>query len=136
MAQIIVGDVLEEFEVKNTSGELIGTIRFNPADPGMVNRYEEIVKKMESIDTTQGESDFDFYNRVAEEIKDMIDYVLGQKCADVFFSVAHPLAVLENGTLYCESVLAGIAEAIEKATGERVKRIKAKVNKYAKKYHK
>lgn len=136
MAQIIVGDVLEEFEVCNTSGERIGVVKFNPADPEIVDRYSKIADDMGKISQKDGETEAEFAKRAAQEIKDLIDYVLGQKCSDVFFSVASPLNVMYDGSLYCESVLAGIATAIENTTGARIKRVTTKVNKYAKKYHK
>lgn len=135
MGQIIIEDYLESFEVKSKSGDVIGIVRFNPADNGILDRYEDAVKKMQAIAILPGESEIDFAKRVEQEIKDMIDGILNQQCSDVFFSVATPLTVLASGNLYCESVLDGIASAIGSATTARFKHIKAKVNKYAAKYH-
>lgn len=136
MKQIIIEDDLEEFQVTSKSGDLIGVVKFNPTDNGIVERYNSVSEELNKLVRIPGESDMEFLERAEKKIKEIIDNVLNQKCSDIFFSVTSPLSVLESGNLYCEAVLDGIATAIEEAAGTRIKRIRTKVNKYAKKYHK
>lgn len=136
MGQIIVEDYLEEFEVKSKSGDLIGVVRFNPSDEGIVDRYNTLAQELGTIKQLPDESEYCFKKRAEKEIANLIDYVLNQKCSDVFFSVASPLSLMASGNTYCEAVLDGIAEAIENASETRLKRVRTKVDKYAKKYHK
>lgn len=136
MGKIVIEENLEEFEVVTTTGRVVGVVRFNPVDSGIATRYREIGEKFQNFTREENESDEDFVLRIEKEIRDLFDYLLNQPCADIFFAEAQPMSVLMNGNLYCESVLDGIGAAIGESTKIRAKRIREKVNKYAKKYHK
>ncbi|MBQ0074496.1 MAG: hypothetical protein KBT34_09905 [Prevotella sp.] len=136
MGKIVIEEHLEEFEVVTSSGRTAGVVCFNPADTGLAKRYGEVAEKFENMRKLSDETDEECANRLNQEIRDIFDYLLGQPCSDVFFAEAEPLAILQSGDLYCEGVLNGIAKAVEEATNTRIKRVRTKVDKYAKKYHK
>ena len=71
-----------------------------------------------------------------EKLNKQIDYLFNSKVSQSFFSITSPFTVLANGEFYIENVLNAIGGLIEAETGKRFNKIKTKVDKYAKKYHK
>ena len=68
-------------------------------------------------------------------VTEQINYLFGADIAENFFSITSPFTPVGNGELFLFNVLNAIANVVESETGERVKRISAKVNKYSAKYH-
>ena len=49
MAEQITLDLgFKTFEVKDPDGNVAGVVRFNPADPGFVGRWQQVMQKVES----------------------------------------------------------------------------------------
>ena len=124
--KIEVDSGLESFEIfdKKTKKKL-GEFEFNPSDIGILKRSEEKFKKETK--------------KILEEkekiVTEQINYLFGADIAENFFSITSPFTPVGNGELFLFNVLNAIANVVESETGERVKRISAKVNKYSAKYH-
>lgn len=126
------GSVLIEVEDR---GEKIGEFRFNPADIDIVRRYEKVadfLDRSQISETAGSEEVLEF----ADKLKEQFDYLLNYKVSDALFAKCNPLTPLANGDFYCEHVLEGIAGMIEKETGQRLAKKKAKIQKATAKYHK
>lgn len=126
------GSVLINIEDK---GDIIGQFRFNPADIDIAKRYKKVIDSMNKIEISENSSDEEIF-KATDEIKNQFDYLLNYNVSGEIFKKANPLTPTANGDFYCENVLDGIREIIEKTTEERLEKKVAKINKATKKYHK
>lgn len=116
-------------------GELLGKFKFNPNDLDIVNRYEDVVKTLESISLSDKPSVEEAFE-VTETIKSQLDYLLGCKVSDDVFAICNPLTLTSNGDFFVENLLVGIAGLIEQTMNLRIEKKKAKIQKATAKYHK
>ena len=139
--KIEVDSGLESFEIfdKKTKKKL-GEFEFNPSDIGILKRYEDVVNVLNTFMDDVSEERFKKETKkILEEkekiVTEQINYLFGAEIAENFFSITSPFTPVGNGELFLFNVLNAIANVVESETGERVKRISAKVNKYSAKYH-
>lgn len=126
------GSIIVEIE---DMGEVLGSFRFNPNDPDIIKRFEQVgnvFSGLEMPETVTEEVLFDMSNR----IKEQFDYLLNYKVADDIFSVCNPLTLTRKGDFYCENILDVIAEVVEKTMDERIKKKEARIKRATAKYHK
>ncbi len=58
MATLKIDLGLKSFEVCDTDGNTLGTIRFNPSDPGLLPRWKDAEKRVRELASTpEGEYD-------------------------------------------------------------------------------
>jgi len=126
------GSILIDIDDK---GDIIGQFRFNPNDLDIINRFEKVVEKLESL-SIPDDADTDAVFRVADEIKTQMDYLLNYDVSKEIFSKCNPLTLTTSGDFYFENVIEGVAELIEKTTNKRIAKKKAKIQKATAKYHK
>lgn len=134
--KLTIDTQLDEFEVEDKTGRVIGKIYFNPLDTGIVRRYEEVQKafsNMKNMDT-DGMEAVDIIIKAEDKMKEQIDYLLGSDCSSVLFKVLQPMAVLQDGDFYVTKVLDAIGESIKNAQKEKYDRLSKKVSKYTKSY--
>jgi len=120
---------LKSYDVIDADGTLVGTIRFNPADPGMAARWKEMENavndvKMWSMDTPEAIKAAD------DEIKTKLDYAFGSPVSEVFFGKVSSLAICADGRLVLETVLEALAPIVEKSIKEAEKKTKKRMEKY------
>lgn len=143
----VIDDGLEAIEVKNTLGLTIGTWLFNPADFGIIDRYNEALPELEtifeplqnaSINTNGEGSDEDSW-KIVTEAKERLYAVLGKvfgpTFADAFFSMTHPFSPVK-GHFYVENVLDYARQVIELRMDTGLKGIDVNVEKYTAAYAK
>ena len=107
-AMPVIDDGLEAIEVKNTLGLTIGTWLFNPADFGIIDRYNEALPELEtifeplqnaSINTNGEGSDEDSW-KIVTEAKERLYAVLGKVFGptfeDAFCSMTQPLSPVKG----------------------------------------
>ena len=138
MAEVLViDDGRKQYEIRSKKGELLGELSFNPSDTNMVKRYDEAIKRLNAIgkDIPDNITTAEAIKMAEGMISEHIDYLFGYEVAENFFKITGPLSPLASGMFYFEAVLEVVAKAIEKETGERMKRANAKINKYVAKYH-
>ena len=116
-------------------GEIIGQFRFNPADPDIARRYDQVVEKLNGM-TFQGKMTQDELFAVTDAIKVQLDYLLNYNVSDQIFAKANPLTPLENGDFYFENVVDGIGNIVEKVTNKRLEKKLKKIKNATEKYHK
>lgn len=137
---VTIDDGIKTYDIQNKEGKLLGQFSFRPSDTGIVHRHAEVVKALENLEmnisTKDEEKSLDeALKEVEAVIYEKINYLLDADVAEAFFSIMGPLSPLESGQYFIESVLDAIGQAIQQETGERVKKIQHKIQKYTGKYH-
>lgn len=124
--QISIDSGLKTYDILDPDGNLMGTVRFNPSDPGIAARWMEAAPKIQTetekmlkgLDSPEAalaallESD--------RQIKSLIDYAFGSPVSAVFFGGQSSYGVCGDGRLVIEHVLDALqpvlAEAMQKGT--------------------
>ena len=134
--KIVIDDGRKEYTIENKFGEELGRFSLNPSDTNMVKRYDEVVEDFARLDDMIKEDNLIESMKEAEKyITDKLDYILGYKVANSFFSVMGAFTPLASGKLYIETVLEAIGGVISSETGARVKKLTTNMSKYTRKYH-
>ena len=132
---IIIDDGSKTYAIKNKSGKVVGNFTFNPADTNIVKRYDEAVKRIESLKTSDYPDTTDGLLRLSEDVKKEIDYIIGYDSGP-FFEITGVMSPLVTGEFYFENVLGAIGKVIEIEMGKRVEKVRFKARKYSGKYRK
>ena len=119
---------LRKYALQDADGSELGTISFNPSDPGLLPRFEEA--KNVILGVTEKAGSMDSVAAIAEldrQVKQALDNAFGSPVSAVVFQGVSSLAICPDGTLVVEHVLEELLPVIEdamrqagKATGERV----------------
>ena len=136
MASLKIDLGLKSFEVCDTDGNTLGTIRFNPSDPGLLPRWKDAEKRVRELASTP-EGEYDTADGLAmldREVKAQIDHAFGTPVSEVFFQQVSSLAICEDGSMVLDHVLQAvepiILEAQKTAQANSEARIKAHTGKY------
>lgn len=136
MATLKIDLGLKSFEVCDTDGNTLGTIRFNPSDPGLLPRWKDAEKRVRELASTP-EGEYDTAAGLAmldREVKAQIDHAFGTPVSEVFFQQVSSLAICEDGSMVLDHVLQAvepiILEAQKTAQANSEARIKAHTGKY------
>ena len=136
MAMLKIDLGLKSFEVCDTDGNTLGTIRFNPSDPGLLPRWKDAEKRVRELASTP-EGEYDTADGLAmldREVKAQIDHAFGTPVSEVFFQQVSSLAICEDGGMVLDHVLQAvepiILEAQKTAQANSEARIKAHTGKY------
>lgn len=137
---LIMDDSLITYNIKDRSGREFGQFSFDPSDMGILKRYNEVVKTFESMDFSFSDDDIaqniEKYVEIENIVNEKFDYLFNTNISKSIFSITSPLTITPSGKLFLESALEAIGQAIENETGERVKKMNNRINKYTAKYHK
>lgn len=138
--KIKVNDGFKTYDIVNQDDKLLGQFSFNPSDTNIIHRHEEVVNALEKINLNISSNDeekslSEAFKEVESVVYEQINYLLDSDVAESFFSIMGPFTPLANGEFFVETVIDAIGQAIQIETGERVKKVKAKINKHTKKYH-
>lgn len=143
---ISVDDGSERVPVLNKQGKEIGVFFFNPTDLGIIDRYNEVVKKFPEVleplanvnIDANGESDDDesiaALGEAKEKLFELCDYLFGGNFAEAFFGTVHPFSPVSNGLFYCENAISAVGDFITNRFAGRVLDIHDRVEKYTKSY--
>lgn len=116
-------------------GKMLGTIKFNPSDMGIIRRYDSVVNDFENI-AIRDEADFDEMISLEKKVEEALDYLLGCRASESIFAICSPFSPVSDGDLYVEKIIEGIAQIIENVTDERIKKKTAKIKRATAKYEK
>lgn len=132
--------------VKDEDGNIVGYLRFDPADPTILARFKELVNKLgEMIEEHDARAQEDTVeNRINDILladrvcREEIDKALGCEASKLFFSELGPLSMLEDGTYYVHYIFRELTtlveDAVRKASEESSKRVHDKIDKYAEQF--
>lgn len=105
---------MKTFQVKDIDGTVLGEVRFNPGDLGLIGRWNECEKKIRELQKTAANTPEGIF-AADRTIKEQIDFALGCKASDVFFQGVSCFAVCNDGELVLEKVLQSIQPVIQEA---------------------
>ncbi|MFQ8832515.1 MAG: hypothetical protein ACLR7U_06370 [Ruthenibacterium lactatiformans] len=106
MATLKIDLGLKSFEVCDTDGNTLGTIRFNPSDPGLLPRWKDAEKRVRELASTP-EGEYDTADGLAmldREVKaqsTMLSARRFRKC----FSAGQQPCDLRDGSMVLDRVL-------------------------------
>lgn len=133
MAGISIDLGIKSYDICDAGGNPVGTIRFNPSDPGLASRWAEVEKRVKTL-TADIPGTPEAIGALDAEIKKNIDYAFGTPVSAVVFQSVSSLAMCVNGKLVLENVLEALAPLITDALGKAEKASKARIAKYTKAY--
>lgn len=126
---------LRRYDLEDVDGNPIGTISFNPSDPGLLPRFETARDNIVAI--TKQATDVNSAAKIDEldkQIQAQLDYAFGSPVSRVLFASVSALAICEDGTLVVEHILDGLLPLIEKAMPAATAATNARAAKYTAKY--
>lgn len=137
MGKIVIDDGKEEYTIEDKHGNVLGSFRMNASDLGMIKRYEDLANDISSIsDGIDSTADsVEILTAIEQKLYAAVDKFFGSSVSADIFGITSPFTPLANGDLFYENVLSAICTLIEQETGEKLKRVNAKVAKYATKYN-
>lgn len=118
-------------------GKKIGEFDFNPSDSNIFKRYGKVVDffNATTFDTeTPEEEQMEAINKLADDIAEQLNYLLGYQAANGIFQNCGPLTITPSGDFFFESVLEGVGSIIEKTSKKRVDKKLARIRKATSKY--
>lgn len=111
----------KSYDVTDADGTVLGTVRLNLADAGLMGRFEEARRKIEAMVQDAGvDANPDTMIAVDKAIKEQLDYAFGAEVSPVFFGGMSSLALCEDGELVPEKVMEAVVPIFEDATGKAV----------------
>ena len=105
----------KSYDVTDADGTVLGTVRLNLADAGLMGRFEEAMVQDAGVDANP-----DTMIAVDKAIKEQLDYAFGAEVSPVFFGGMSSLALCEDGELVLEKVMEAVVPIFEDATGKAV----------------
>ncbi len=110
---------VKTYSFYDQNDEFLFELRFDPSDIGIMERAEEVEKRLESL---QPKDETEVLN-ASKEVKKQIDYLLNTQAADRIFAVSNPFSLLDSGKFFVEEVLGAINKLIEKEMKGKMKKV-------------
>lgn len=114
------------------------TIRINPTDRNIVTRYCETVKKVEELsqkynsmekEGVSTEKFAEIEKKLDREARDLVDFIVGSKVADIAFDVVNCLS-LAGGTSILENFLTAYINYMKPSIKAEYEKARKRVKKY------
>ena len=121
---------VKTYSFYDQNDEFLFELRFDPSDIGIMERAEEVEKRLESL---QPKDETEVLN-ASKEVKKQIDYLLNTQAADRIFAVSNPFSLLDSGKFFVEGVLGAINKLIEKEMKGKMKKVSRRAEAYAANY--
>lgn len=133
---IVVDDGFQRVPITNKYGDEVGVFYFNPTDIGIVERYNRLAEKFDSIteplqdvDANDESSEIKGLDEAKERLFEAVNELFGGNAAEAFFGKVHPFSPID-GKFYCETVLAAVGQFIGEQFEAETKKMSARVEKY------
>ena len=140
--QIVVDDGYKKVPIVNTNGEEIGVLYFNPSDVGIIERYNKIADKFDSItepmarkapeglsEAEKMQFDIDCSKEASERLYEACNELFGGDFASAFFGRTNPWSP-NGGKFYCEEALEKVGAFFASYFEKEVKAIESRAQKY------
>ena len=143
---ITVDDGMREISITNNLGREIGVFYFRPTDIGIIDRYNEVIKKvpdvfkpLENINinsdgTADTEAEITVLKEAEKRLYELCDYLFGGNLSEAFFGSMHPFSPLESGVFYCENALESVGKFISAQFRRNVRGVEKRINRYTNGY--
>lgn len=128
--EFIIDDGAKPYSFVNPLGETFAEFSFNPADTGIVKRYEDLMKFIDNLDYSDEDlEDGKIILTVDNLLEEQFDLLFGKKMKDGLFMMYRPLTLFPDGSFYAEVILKQLGIIIEKETNTRINKKIAKIRK-------
>lgn len=137
----VVDDGTREVPLVNKFGKLICNIYFRPADFSIIDRYNDLKERLESIvlplkelslnndGTAVFEKDWAVLKKVEGDIKREFDFLFDMEEADDIFAKRNPFSSV-HGQFFCLRVFEALGGVLEAAIAEEAALSQKRVAKY------
>lgn len=131
------------YEVRDPEGNLAGTVRFNPADPGFAGRWQQAEARIreyrDKIDglAAAGAPEIDQWPvlmEASDAIQQALDYAFAAPVSRVFFGGNSAFAMTGNGRTVLENVLEGVTPIIGAALQQAAAKAQARLEQHTAPY--
>lgn len=139
--KIVIDDGKIDVPIENQNHERIGVLRFSPTDINIINRYNEVSGKLDSVlrpltdanitNTGEGtdEESIKILNEVGDKVIDMLDYIIDGDSREAFFKKMHIFSIVK-GHFYCENVFRVVGDFISQEFESEVKKVNLHINEH------
>lgn len=145
--EIVVDDGSVKVPVRNKFGDVIGEFYFTPTDTNIVDRYNEVVNKVDEViaplkhvninpDGTADSNDADgieALHKATARLYELFDYLFGGNMSEAFFGKTHPFSPI-NGVFYFENALETVGRFISAQHDREIEKINKRVSQYTQEY--
>lgn len=138
MAERITIDTrVKEYEIVDTSGNILGKFQFVPTDAGIVSRYQKVKEWLEEWpNMTNGRDAEEYVPEIEKALKEKIDFLVNAPVSQSFFSVTSPVTPIGDGQIFAGYIIDIIGKIIEKEVRAKNEKVKKATKKYTEKYAK
>ena len=135
--QLSIDTGLKTYDILDTEGNITGTIRFNPADPGFAGRWQQAMERIEAHRqkitalSESGAAEIDQWPLLLEAsdaIKQAFDYAFAAPVSQAFFGGNSAFALTDSGRTVLENVLEGVCPVIGEALQQAADKAKARMD--------
>lgn len=121
------------YSIEDSEGNVVGSVRFNPSDPGMAGRWSEAQKVIDKIVSDDPQTPAEIYE-ADRAIKAQLDYIFAAPVADVLFAGQSSISLLPDGSLLLEAVLDAVKPIVQQAQAQAQKASAERMAKHTAKY--
>ena len=119
----------KSYDIEDADGNPIGTIRFNPSDPGLAGRWGSVEAAFSDLGDLKELTPAKAIE-LDRSVKDRIDYAFGSKVADVVFNGLSCFALCTDGTTVLENVMNALRPVIETELKRSVQAAEKRMTEY------
>ena len=119
----------KSYDIEAAAGNPIGTIRFNPSDPGLAGRWESVEAAFSELGDLKELTPAKAIE-LDRSVKDRIDYAFGSKVADVVFNGLSCFALCTDGSTVLENVMNALRPVIETELKHSVQAAEKRMTEY------
>ena len=122
ITSVKIDDGTRKIPFVNQDNETIGVLRFRPADLGLIDRYNEALKRWpelneaieEEIADESGADEIESYKKAKNLLFEIVDFLLDAPVSAEIFAKINPFnPVGSDGELFCEVVMDTVQNLIE-----------------------
>lgn len=126
MAEFNINTGLSHVNIKNEDGTEVGSFSFLASDPAILGRAEKIVDFFNNLtfpDLSNTEQRTEFCDRITDELT----IFLGTDASSTFKNIS-PIALMDNGNFYFESIIEYVCDEIQNVHKSRLEKKLKKVH--------
>lgn len=120
------------YDIVDEDGTPAGTIRFNPADPGIAGRFATATKEIEKLCNV--EITPENLNAMDETVKAQMDFAFGAPVSGVLFGANSSLAFCANGKMLVENILDALLPVVKNDIEEAQKAVAKRMEQHTAPY--
>lgn len=141
--QISIDSGLKSYDILDPDGNLTGTIRFNPGDPGIPARWKQAEADIQALqghtrqlcqEVTTTEEQAKIILDADAKVKSCIDYAMGAPVSEVLFGGQSCFGICADGQMVLEHVLNSLEPVIVDAQKNSVRQVAERAATYTARY--